>query len=105
LMISTGLAVYWAIEKRPTESALRGRAAMIGALCGLVLVFASVGSATSDRYMPSNTTPPGPGLLAWTAQRAQQATKRKTYRATTLPWIRREGLPAPASVPMSQSHE
>jgi galactan 5-O-arabinofuranosyltransferase len=102
LMVSTGLALCWAIERRSTTSAVRGRGALIGGLCGLALVFASAGSVITDRYMPSNTNPPGPGVLAWNAHAALRATKARTFTAKTLPWVRREILPVPPAVPLSK---
>jgi galactan 5-O-arabinofuranosyltransferase len=100
LIVLTGLAVYWAVERRPADSPLRGRSALVGGVCALLLVFASAGSSTVDRYMPRDTTPEGPGFLAWTAFQVQRATKQKIYKAKVLPWARREGEPLPAPVPL-----
>lgn len=100
LMALTGLAVFWVIRRRPSDSPVRGRFAHIGAVCALLLVFASAGSGISDRYMPSDTEPPGPGLLSWTAHEAQSASRPKRFKPRVLEWIRRQGLPGPPAVPM-----
>lgn len=89
LLVLVCLAVIWAIERRPTESPLRGRTGLIGALCALLLASASVGSSIADQYMPNDTTPPGPGYLAFSAHRAQRMTRHQFHRATVLRWIRR----------------
>jgi hypothetical protein len=103
MLALAGLAVFWVIRRRPAESPLRGRSAQIGAVCALLLVFASAGSAISDRYMPeapSETTPSGPGILAWTAHQAQRASKAKVFKPRVMLWERAPGLPVPPAVPM-----
>lgn len=61
LLVLCGLAVYLYLERRrdterETEresSLLRSPWSFIGALCGMALLFMSVGSAVTDRYMPN----------------------------------------------------
>ena len=65
MLIATGLAVAWLIQRVPSDSPIRRPPGLIGAVCALLLLFCSVGSATSDRFMPSNTDPPGAGWLTW----------------------------------------
>lgn len=56
LCVVTGFAVYLHVEARrehaPPTSPLRSPWGVIGALCGLGLLFLSSGSALTDRYMP-----------------------------------------------------
>lgn len=65
LLILTGYAVHLAVERRGKNA--ESPSVMIGALCGLMLVFGSAGSAISDHYMPNNDRPVSPGWLAWQA--------------------------------------
>jgi len=99
LIVLTGMAGYWLVRRLSPDHPLRGRAALIGAACGLLLLFGSTGSAISDRYMPSNTTPPGTGFLAWNAHLSQRATKPKNVTSHVLTWVRRSSLPIPAPIP------
>lgn len=95
MLILTGLAVYWLLQRVPSGSPIRRPAGRIGAVCALLLMFGSAGSATSDRYMPSNTTPPGAGMLAWNAQRTWRG--RLTHlKSQPRSWIRRSQAEAPA---------
>ncbi len=95
LIVMTGAGVMWLVERAAADHPLRGRGGTIGAVCGLLLLFASAGSALGDRYMPSNTTPPGPGLLAYTAQQADRAARPKYQSSRPMPWLR---IAAPAPV-------
>jgi galactan 5-O-arabinofuranosyltransferase len=54
----------------PADSPLSMPSGAIGAVCGLLLLFASAGSSISDHYMPNNTWQPAlqPGWLAYQAQ-------------------------------------
>lgn len=99
LLVLAGLAVYWIVERRPTDHPLRGRTAHIGAIVALLLLFASAGSSTSDRYMPSETIPPGPGLLATTAHQAHRLSRGKIIKPRVLYWTRRPIAPVPTGVP------
>ncbi|MDQ3300510.1 MAG: hypothetical protein M3619_28355, partial [Myxococcota bacterium] len=55
LLVLAGYAVYWWVQRRPADSAVRSRASLIGAVTALLLLFASAASSTTDRYMPLNT--------------------------------------------------
>jgi hypothetical protein len=53
----------------PGDSPLRTPSGAIGAVCGLLLLFASAGSSISDHYMPNSSWQPlQPGWLAYQAQ-------------------------------------
>lgn len=68
LLILGGYALYLATERlrARSEAGARGTpSSLIGAVCGLILLFASTGSAISDHYMPNNGQPYSPGWLAW----------------------------------------
>jgi galactan 5-O-arabinofuranosyltransferase len=95
LLILSGFAVHWLVRRLPSDSPLRSSSAMIGAACALLLVFASMGSATADRFMPANTDPVGAGRLAFNAHQAQKDTRAKVYKSLPLRWIRR-GIVPPA---------
>jgi galactan 5-O-arabinofuranosyltransferase len=92
LMILTGFAVYWLIQRISVDHPIRGHSGVIGAVCALLLLFGSAASATSDRYMPSETTPPSAGWLAYNAHRANWASKPKVYKSKSLTWIRRSAV-------------
>lgn len=98
----TGCGACWSFQKLRADSALRGRSAVIGAICSLLLVFASTGSSLADRYMPSNARPYGVGWLAWNAQEAQRATEHKPYPVRVMSWVRRDSIPVPTSVAAPQ---
>ncbi|WP_406737967.1 hypothetical protein OG365_14315 [Streptomyces sp. NBC_00853] len=84
----TGLALYYSADRirswvRTTEvlSGITGRidapagrrTVVIGALCGLALLFGSAGSATSDAFMPKNPEKHrGFGELTWYSHTIQQ---------------------------------
>jgi galactan 5-O-arabinofuranosyltransferase len=88
LLALGGLAVYWLVERLAADHPLRSRSATIGAVCALLFVFASSGSALSDRYMPVNSDPPGPGWLTYNAHAAEWA-ERPVYTWRPLVWVRR----------------
>lgn len=96
LIALSGMAVYWLVARLPSDHQLRSPWAVIGAMCGLLLLFASSGSATADRYMPSNTTPPGVGWLAWNAHQQEHADQPKAYTPEIMSWVRRN---APLTIP------
>jgi galactan 5-O-arabinofuranosyltransferase len=96
LIVLSGMAVYWLVARLPSDHQLRSPWAVIGAMCGLLLLFASSGSATADRYMPSNTTPPGVGWLAWNAHRQEHADQPRAYTPEIMSWVRRN---APLTIP------
>ena len=106
LLILSGYAIYWLVQRAREDSPLRGRSGIIGALVGMLLFFASAGSATSDRYMPLNSDPPSTGFLAYNAQATQRATKVKPQRSRPITWVRRPRVqgppPAPAPEPKEQ---
>lgn len=89
LLILAGFAVHWLVRRASTDSPLRGSSGLIGAACALLLLFASTGSATSDRFMPANSDPAGAGRLAFNAHRAWRDARPKTYKSLPLPWLRR----------------
>jgi galactan 5-O-arabinofuranosyltransferase len=88
LMVLTGFAVYWLVRRLADDHPLRGRSAVIGAVCTLLLVFASAGSLTADRYMPVNTDPPGGGWLTYNSH-ATKWGEFPRYKSRALPWLRR----------------
>jgi galactan 5-O-arabinofuranosyltransferase len=94
LLVLAAFAIYWWFERAPKDSRLRTPNARIGALVGILFVLGAAGSATSDRYMPVNTDPPGAGWLAWNAHQAGRVGKLKPARAKPMKWDRR-----PLSVP------
>ncbi len=71
LLISCGYAVYLAVERAarraPPDSVLKAPSALIGSLCGLLLLLGSAASQICDHYMPTDSKPPGTGWLAWKA--------------------------------------
>jgi hypothetical protein len=89
MLALAGYAVYLFVQRAEKTSALRQPPALIGALCALLLFLGSAGSATSDRYMPSNTTPPGAGWLTWNAHQTSRAARAKQLKSLPRPWIRR----------------
>ncbi len=100
LLILLGFGVYSLVERAAANSIVRGRAAMIGAMCSLLLLFCSVGSSMADRYMPLSSDPPGPGWFAYNAHVASWLfTKKKVYRSRSLPWARRSVAPDPGAAP------
>jgi hypothetical protein len=78
-LVLTGYAVYLVLERplpdaqhaRFADGARAGRghlpSTLLGAVCGLALVFGSAASALADRYMPAREKPPSLGDLAWVA--------------------------------------
>lgn len=98
LIALTGLAVFWIVRGRSADSPLRSKYGIIGAVCALLFAFASTGSATADRYMPSKEEPPSLGLLSWTAHQVHRQSRTKFSRLRVLPWLRRESLPMPPTV-------
>jgi galactan 5-O-arabinofuranosyltransferase len=105
LLILTGYTVYWLVERRrssaPADRA-RSSSGLIGAVCGLLLFFASSGSAIVDRYMPDRRDPPSAGWLTFIAHETKRGYEPKKYRARPLRWSRRTD--APASDPPGPSH-
>ena len=85
LVVLCGLAVYLYVERRrETEresSVLRSPWSFIGALCGMSLLFMSVASAVTDRYMP-NKIPDDYGNLAYRAVTTVDDGRNKTWGAT-----------------------
>ncbi len=85
LLISCGYAGYLAVERfsrrGPLESARHTPSRLIGAVCGLLLLFGSAASSISDHYMPTDSRPLGPGILAWNAQ--QQRKERPVAGSAT----------------------
>jgi hypothetical protein len=65
--------VYLAVERvarqAPPESPLRSPSGLIGSVCGLLLLLGMAASSICDHYMPTDSTPHGPGWLAWNAQK------------------------------------
>ncbi|MFE1415798.1 hypothetical protein ACIGFK_40160 [Streptomyces sp. NPDC085524] len=53
-------------------TAVKPRAAVIGVLCALGLLFATAGSATAYTYMPKNPSDNSLGVLAWFSHNVQQ---------------------------------
>jgi galactan 5-O-arabinofuranosyltransferase len=92
LMVLTGFAVYRLVQRLAADHPLRGRSGLIGAICALLLVFGSTGSAISDRYMPLNSDPPGPGWLTYNAYLAKWGEK-PNYKSLPLKWVRRSIVP------------
>jgi hypothetical protein len=101
LIVLTGYAAYWLVQRLSADSPLRGNSGVIGSLCALVLLFCSAGSAMSDRYMPVNTDPPGTGWLAWNAYMTKWGELPKDLKSEALPWVRRipTVVPARSAVP------
>ena len=70
LTVVTGYAVYLYIERRCEQEKepglLRAPSSFIGVLCGLALLFMSVGSAVTDRYMPTKELE-DVGHMSWLA--------------------------------------
>jgi hypothetical protein len=85
--------VYWLVQRAPAESPFRGNSAITGSACALLLLFASAGSATGNRYMPDRSDPPGPGRLTYNSYVQSWATKRKTLKSRPLTWVRRAIVP------------
>jgi galactan 5-O-arabinofuranosyltransferase len=89
LLLLGAYALYWWYERSKEDSWLRDRATKIGALCAIAFVLGSAGSAISDRWMPLNSDPPGPGWLTWNSQQAKRALKQRVYKPRPLTWIRK----------------
>lgn len=89
LLAMTGYAVFWLIQRLPSESPIRGRSGVLGALCALMILFVSAGSATADRYMPADTDPKGTNNFAYNAFLTKWGHVKRPYRAKVLPWVRR----------------
>lgn len=103
LMVLTGYAIMWLLQRLPSAHPLRGRSGIVGGVFALALLYCSTGSTLGDRYMPLNTDPPGPGWLTLNAYQANWARKHKTRYAEALPWLGR--LPrsaAPTADPASK---
>ena len=88
LLVLAGFVVYSIVQRASAEGPWRGRAAQIGAVCGLLLLFASAGSATADRYMPARTEPASAGQFAFVAHYAKW-TMLKRATARPMLWVRR----------------
>lgn len=86
MLALTGLAVYYSVQRiqdwarsretllpRRTSKAPR-RSLIIGALCGLGLLYGMAGSATADAFMPKdpNKYPESLGMLTWYSHTLQQ---------------------------------
>jgi hypothetical protein len=71
LLILGGYAVYLLVERAraraPADSILRSNGPALGAICALLLLFASAGSSIADRYMPADKA----GDQAWLAFKGQ----------------------------------
>jgi galactan 5-O-arabinofuranosyltransferase len=79
LLVLTGFACYLLVRQvdalswftrlgrqdRPTQAVGGAGSAAVGALCALLLLVGSIGSAISDRYLPREDN--SPGRLAWTS--------------------------------------
>jgi galactan 5-O-arabinofuranosyltransferase len=95
LLLLSVYGVALVVERLALRDSLRGPSARIGVACAMLLLLASVGSATADRYMPSAASPPGPGLLSWNAQgagrneRAEREKRPRAPEALPRPWVRR----------------
>ncbi len=80
-VVTAGLAALYVYERAAkraaADSPLRGSGAPIGALVALTLLFGSMGSAISDRYMPHNSLPRTPGILSFMAHDAYKKLKAK----------------------------
>lgn len=91
LIILIALAAYHAIQRLNDDHPLRGSSAVIGAMCALLLVFASEASSTSDRFMPNNVDPINSQTLTYNAYLLKRSVN-KDYRAAPMPWIRHDPL-------------
>jgi hypothetical protein len=87
-LILTGLAVYLIYERRRLRaddaSPLRAPSSFVGALVTLTLIFGSMGSSISNRYMPYNSLPRTTGWLAYLAHDAWQKVKAAPETAPKL---------------------
>jgi hypothetical protein len=88
LMVLVGFAAYWLVRRLSADHPLRGRTGLIGAVCALLFVFASAGSATADRFMPLKTEPPGAGWLTWNAH-ATKWGEYPRFKSRVMQWHRR----------------
>lgn len=81
LTVCTGFAVYLHVERRRENeretSVLRSPWGVIGALCGMALLFMSVGSAVTNHYMP-NKVADDYGNLAYRALTTVDDGRNKT---------------------------
>lgn len=93
-IVLAGFGLLWSIERISIDNPVRGKSGLIGAVCGVLLLTASAGASTVDRYMPSNTTPPGAGFLAWSAHETERAMRPRFYTANVMKWLRRPVLPS-----------
>lgn len=84
LTVLTGFAIYFHVERRAAQaddsSPLRSPWSVLGALCGIALLFASAGSALTDRYMPRDIGDDY-GHLAFLAQITMSAGQNKAIGA------------------------
>ena len=85
LTVLTGYAVYLYVERRREQERepglLRAPSSVIGVLCGLGLLFMSVGSAVTDRYMPTKELE-DVGHMSWLALTTIAEGRNKTPEAT-----------------------
>ena len=104
LLILAGYAVYLVVQRRRrpvAEAGPAGASGMIGAMCGLLLLLGSVGSALADRYMPNNLKPGEPtsvGYLTFISHATKQWLEPKPtviLRSRPLPWLRPRPPPEP----------
>ena len=101
LLLLAGFAVLWLVERRrPPDlpDPPRGSSGLIGAVCGLLLLFGSVGSAFTDRFMPVNSDPPSSGWLTWNAHETQRWSVPRFFRARPMRWVRRGVVPEPGAL-------
>jgi len=89
LIVLCGFAAFWLSRRLAAQHPLRGSSGLIGALCALMLVFASAGSATADRFMPVNSDPPGAGWLTYNAHLTKWG-EFPRYKSRALRWLRRQ---------------
>ncbi len=102
LLILTGYAVYWLVQRRRSSAVADrppGSSGLLGAVTGLLLFFGSAGSAITDRYMPVNSDPPSAGWLTFVAHETKRWYEPKKYRARPLRWVRRNAEPELPAVP------
>jgi hypothetical protein len=93
--------VYLYVERRREQerepSLLRAPSSIIGVLCGLGLLFMSVGSAVTDRYMPTERKE-DVGRMSWLALTTIAEGRNKTPEATAEASSTGDGEHAPALV-------
>ncbi len=89
LLVLTGFAVYWLVDRIKEDHPVRGSSGVIAVASALLFLFCSTGTAISDRYMPSNTQPPGPGWLTYNAYVAKWSHGPKQHKSRPMLWVRR----------------